>query len=98
MQQPGSLIDNYTLKNTFKHLLLLAFFAAVSYWPVSLHLYSLKNDALNYFLPVRWQISDSINEGYFPFWAPYFNLGYCLHGDMQSGVWNPFVWLFSISG
>ena len=61
----------------------------LAYWPLTFHVFSLKNDALNYFLPVRFQISESINNGHWPFWSPYFNLGYPLHADMQSGVWNP---------
>jgi hypothetical protein len=76
----------------------LAITCALAYWPVSLHIFSLKNDALNYFLPVRYQISESIYHGYFPAWSPYFNLGYALLGDSQSGVWNPFVWLLSMTG
>lgn len=70
----------------------------IAWWPVSFFVYSLKNDALNYFLPVRFQISEAISNGYWPFWSPYFNLGYPLHGDMQSGVWNPIVQLFSLFG
>lgn len=63
-----------------------------------MHVFSLKNDALTYFLPVRYQISQSFFNGYFPFWSPYFNLGHPLHADMQSGVWNPIVQLFSLFG
>jgi hypothetical protein len=70
----------------------------VAYWPVSFFIYSLKNDALNYFLPVRYQVSEAISSGHWPFWSPYFNLGYPLHGDMQSGVWNPVVQIFSLFG
>src|SRR5205823_2603446 len=44
------------------------------------------------------QISEAIDHGIFPLWSPYFNLGYPLHGDMQSGVWNPVVQLFSLFG
>lgn len=90
--------NNYTVKKDLLNLALLLAIAAIAYWPLTFHLFSLKNDALNYFLPVRWQISEAINNGHFPFWSPYINLGYCLHGDMQSGVWNPFVWLFSLAG
>src|SRR5215203_2423085 len=70
----------------------------IAYWPLSLSLFSLKNDALNYFLPVRHLISESLQNGHLPFWSPYLNLGYPLHGDMQSGVWNPFVQLLSLFG
>ena len=70
----------------------------LAYWPISFFIYSLKNDALNYFLPVRFQVSEAISNGHWPFWSPYFNLGYPLHGDMQSGVWNPIVQVISLFG
>jgi hypothetical protein len=82
----------------FIHLLVLLICCLLAYWPLTFHLFSLKNDALNYFLPVRYQISDLISHGFWPFWSPYFNLGYPLHGDMQSGVWNPVVQIFSLFG
>jgi len=47
---------------------------------------------------VRYQVSQSFYNGYFPFWSPYLNLGHPLHGDMQSGVWNPVVQFFSMFG
>src|SRR5215203_1400281 len=68
----------------------------IIYWPVALMVFSLKNDAINYFLAIRYNISDSIQNGFFPFWSSYINLGYPLHGDMQSGVWNPLVLLLSL--
>ena len=83
---------------TIQHLLILLVCCLLAYWPLTFHLYSLKNDALNYFLPVRHLISEQISHGYWPLWTPYLNLGYPLHGDMQSGVWNPFVQLLSLSG
>lgn len=87
-----------SFRRTGYSLLILLLCCLVSYWPLTFHVFCLKNDALNYFLPVRYQISEAIHSGYWPFWSPYFNLGYPLHGDMQSGVWNPFVQLFSLFG
>ena len=78
-----------------KDLLLLLLVAVVIYWPVSFMVLSLKNDAINYFLAVRDNLSEAIHEGFSPWWSTYINLGYPLHGDMQSGVWNPFVLLLS---
>lgn len=80
------------------YLALLLLITAVAYWPVSLHVFSLKNDALNYFLPVRRLVSESFHHGQLSLWTPYLNLGYPLHGDMQSGAWNPIVQLFSLFG
>jgi len=68
----------------------------VGYWPVSFNLFSLKNDATLYFLPYRYQISNSIQNGEFPFWSPYLYMGFPIHGDMQSGAWNPIVWVISL--
>jgi len=79
-------------------LAILLFCCLLAYWPLTFSVFSLKNDALNYFLPVRYQISEAISTGHWPFWSPYFNLGYPLHGDMQSGVWSPVVQLFSLFG
>jgi hypothetical protein len=79
-------------------LLALLVCCFIGFWPLTFHVFSLKNDALNYFLPVRYQISEAISNGYWPFWSPYFNLGYPLHGDMQSGFWNPFVQIISLFG
>jgi hypothetical protein len=88
----------YTRKKNLFAIITLLIICLVTYWPLTFHVFSLKNDALNYFLPVRYQVSQSFYNGYFPFWSPYFNLGYPLHGDMQSGVWNPVVQLFSLFG
>jgi hypothetical protein len=85
-------------KSNWIYLLLLLIIVWVAYWPISFHIFSLKNDALNYFLPTRRLVSESYHSGIFPLWTPYLNLGYPLHGDMQSGVWNPVVQLFSLFG
>jgi hypothetical protein len=87
-----------SLKNIWFSLLILLVCCLLSFWPLTFHVFSLKNDALNYFLPVRHQVSELIYNGYWPFWSPYFNLGYPLHGDMQSGAWNPFVQIISLFG
>lgn len=64
------------------------------FWPVSFLLFTLKNDALTYYYPVRTLISDALRNGELPLWTPYINMGYPLHADMQSAAWNPIVWLF----
>jgi hypothetical protein len=65
-------------------------------WPLSLGIYSLKNDILTYYYPVRILASDAINTNSLPLWTPYINMGYPLHGDLQSSAWNPVIWLFSL--
>ncbi len=76
--------------------LLLAVICLIGYWPVSSNLFSLKNDAYIYFLPCRYFISESIQSGHLPLWNPYFYMGFPLHGDMQSGAWNPIVFFISL--
>lgn len=80
------------------YLLLLLLITVIGCWPLSFHVFSLKNDALNYFLPVRHLVSEAYYHHELPLWTPYMNLGYPLHGDMQSGVWNPLVQLLSLFG
>ena len=81
---------------TRKHYLLLLLITLVAYWPLTLHLFSLKNDALVYFLPYRYHISETIQNGHFPWWNPYLYTGLPIHSDIQSGVWNPVVMLISL--
>lgn len=88
----------YTRKQIFVSLFIILLCCVIAYWPVSTGIFSLKNDAVRYFLPVRYQISEMIQHGQFPFWTPYINLGHPLYTDMQSGVWNPMVWLISMFG
>ncbi len=79
-----------------KHYLLLLLITLVAYWPLPFHIFSLKNDALVYFLPYRYHISEAIQNGYFPWWNPYLYTGLPLHSDIQSGVWNPVVMFISL--
>lgn len=79
-----------------KDYVLLLLVTLIAFWPISLNIFSLKNDALIYFLPYRYQISESIQSGMFPWWNPYLYTGLPIHGDIQSGVWNPVVMLISV--
>jgi hypothetical protein len=84
----------------FKKIITSPFFifpvlTCIVFWPLSLQLFTLKNDALTYYYPVRTLISDALNNHELPLWTPYINMGYPLHADMQSGAWNPIIWIFS---
>jgi Bacterial membrane protein YfhO len=92
MKIPATLLQN---KIHFKNYLLLLVIALLAYWPLTFGIFSVKNDAIHYFLPYRFQISETIRNGEWPFWNPYIYLGYPVQGDMQSGAWNPIVWIFS---
>ncbi len=82
----------------YKNYLLLLVIALLAYWPLTFGIFSVKNDAIHYFLPYRFQISETLRNGEWPFWNPYIYLGYPIQGDMQSGAWNPIVWFFSFIG
>lgn len=65
----------------------------IFFWPVSLQFFTFKNDALTYYYPIRTLISDALNNHELPLWTPFINMGYPLHADMQSGAWNPVIWI-----
>ena len=69
--------------------------ACLVFWPLTLQMFALKNDALTYYYPIRTLISDALRNGELPLWTPFINMGYPLHADMQSGAWNPIIWSFA---
>ena len=75
--------------------LLFPVLAVIFFWPLSLQIFTFKNDALTYYYPVRTLISDALNNHELPLWTPYINMGYPLHADMQSGAWNPVIWIIA---
>ncbi|NOT51634.1 MAG: YfhO family protein [Chitinophagaceae bacterium] len=85
-------------KINYKNYLLLLVICLLAYWPLTFGIFSVKNDAIHYFLPYRFHISEAIRNGEMPFWSPYIYLGNPMYGDMQSGSWNPIVWFFSLIG
>lgn len=87
-------------KTAWENLRVYLFFLAsalICLWPLTLAVFTFKNDALTYYYPVRTLISDALNNGELPLWTPYINLGYPLHADFQSGAWNPIVWILSLT-
>lgn len=93
MKLSNSLNQN---KVHYRNYFLLLIICLMAFWPLTFGIFSVKNDAIHYFLPYRFNISEAIRNHEWPFWSPYIYLGYPIHGDMQSGAWNPIVWLFSI--
>ena len=90
MQKPSNFLSRW------KYYLLLILITLIAFVPLTFQLYSLKNDALVYFLPYRYQVSESIQHGSFPWWNPFLYTGLPLHSDIQSGVWNPVVMVVSL--
>lgn len=76
-------------------LLLILLTMAAAYSPLLLQIFSLRNDQISYFLPVRMYMSDAFDQGEFLLWNPYFGGSYPLHCDMQGPVWNPIAMLLS---
>lgn len=93
-------LPNYLPQNRvhYQHYFLLLIICLLAYWPLSFGIFSVKNDAIHYFLPYRFHISEALRNGEAPFWSPYIYLGNPIQGDMQSGAWNPVVWLLSVFG
>jgi hypothetical protein len=74
---------------------LLLLFLVIAYLPVFLPFFHLKNDLISQNLPTRYIISESLYSGYFPWWNPYIHFGIPQYGDMNTGFWNPFLWLIA---
>jgi len=70
--------NGWRFDSTAAYMFYLMVCCVIAFWPVSSGIFSLKNDATVYFLPVRFQISEMIRNGHFPFWTPYLQLGYPL--------------------
>ena len=66
----------------FTALPLLFFFERKMLWDITL---------LN--LPWRYQLSESINNGYLPLWNPYINNGYPQMGQYET--WYPVSWIIA---
>ena len=76
------------------HWLVLLACCLIGYWPLSSSLFILKMTPTSISPPNRFLISDAIRHGHsLQWWTPYLQMGHPLHGDMQSGAWNPLVWL-----
>ncbi len=61
--------------------------AIVGYWQISFLKYSVTHDMINCWIPWRHYISESLQNGLFPFWDPYQQLGYPIHADLQGPTW-----------
>jgi hypothetical protein len=89
-------MKNLSSNSYFKDLVLLFFLTLIVYWPLSLNLLSLKNDALVQYLAYRYHLSEAVRHGYLPLWNPYLYTGFPIHADMQGEVWNPLVLFLSL--
>jgi hypothetical protein len=88
MKKAGALLYKYPF-------LLFLLFLIIAYLPVFLPFFHLKNDIVTQNLPTRFVISESLYSGFFPWWNPYINFGIPQYGDMNTGFWNPFIWIIA---
>lgn len=91
-------IDTHRHFWNLQHALILLLLTFLCYWAFTFGIFSAKNDNIVAFLPLRFHISEALRNGHLPLWSPYIYLGYPVHGDVQSGAWNPAVWFLSVFG
>ena len=67
--------------------------AAIAFFQVVSFEHPMVYDMVDCFYPWRFHIGECLQNGIFPFWNPYQDLGYPIHADPSSGTWYPMVWL-----
>jgi hypothetical protein len=81
------------LKNRYIPYLLFLLIAAVSFYQIVFFKHPPAYDMVDCFYPWRFHAGECLQQGIFPFWNPYQDLGYPEFADPSSGVWYPLVWL-----
>lgn len=71
----------------------LAFITVLACYPFLFKLHPGKYDLIDCFYPWRFYVGECLQNGQFPVWNPYQDLGYPIHADPSSGAWYPIVWL-----
>ncbi|MEO8068052.1 MAG: hypothetical protein ABI599_10210 [Flavobacteriales bacterium] len=70
--------------------LFLAVCVLVAWWPLSTFTYAVAHgDMLDCWLPWRTFIADCLQNGEWPVWNPYQQMGYPVHADLQGPAWYP---------
>jgi hypothetical protein len=85
------------LSSIFKRMpwLLFGLIAVIGLWQVAFLQDSMKHDILNAYLPWLNYVSDSFQNGEFPYWNPYQNLGNPVYSNPQISVWDPVTLLLA---
>lgn len=81
------------LRNRYIPYLLFLLIAAVSFYQIVFFKHPPAYDMVDCFYPWRFHVGECLQQGIFPFWNPYQDLGYPEFADPSSGVWYPMVWL-----
>ncbi|MEX2484577.1 MAG: hypothetical protein WED10_08455 [Brumimicrobium sp.] len=86
-------MKSLVLKYRFESLIILL--VLLTLWPLTFHIYIPKWDNLDAYLPYRHGVGEMIVQGEWHLWSPFHYLGYPPYSDLQSGAWNPIVWLLT---
>ncbi|MCB9224135.1 MAG: hypothetical protein H6582_08175 [Crocinitomicaceae bacterium] len=86
------------LLSKYKYQLLIVLFVLLALYPLTFFIYIPKWDNVNGYLPYRYFLSDYLWNGHLPLWNPFQRLGYLGYADLQSGAWNPIVWVIMLFG
>jgi hypothetical protein len=82
----------YFKKSILPYLLLLSI-AALAFFQVVFFVHPPNYDMVDCFYPWRFHVGECFQNGQFPFWNPFQDLGYPIYADPSSGAWYPVVWL-----
>lgn len=88
----------YSFFTQNKYPIVLSLLILACLYPLSLFIYIPKWDNINGYLPYRYFISDYVWNGHLPLWNPFQRLGLPGYSDLQSGCWNPIVWIIMLFG
>ncbi len=88
-----TLLTNYPDTKTYLLFLLISI---VAYWQIAFLQNSVKWDMLDCFLPWRYFVGESLQNGNLPFWNPYQHLGYPIHADLRS-AWYPEMFIIGLT-
>jgi hypothetical protein len=80
------------------HYFWLLLILLVAYWPITFQQIVVPHDMINVWVPWRHFISDTIQNGDFPWWNPYQQMGYPIHADLQGPSWHLESLLASLIG
>jgi hypothetical protein len=90
---------NFIVKaSKYKWHFLLISIALIAFWPLSTFQYIPKWDNIDCYLPYRYFVNWSYQNGEWPLWNPFQHFGYPAYADMQNGMYNPIVWIIHLFG
>lgn len=83
-------------KRFYPYLAMMAI-ASLAFFQVVFNQHPMVYDMMDCFYPWRFHIGECLQNGLFPYWNPFQDLGYPIHADPSSGAWYPIVWLIGSS-